>query len=146
MTSRVTGQVRLGIIGTTGRWLLPPLLDELSRAFPDVMATVIDSTTTALVPLLEHGDLDLTVINTPLQHDELFTSPLFNEQLVVIAPEGHPLSADGDRPIHIKELEEHELLLSPPGSNLRVLIDDKARQEEVQLRTVAELEIGRAHV
>jgi DNA-binding transcriptional LysR family regulator len=70
----------------------------------------------------------------------LFTSPLFNEQLVVIAPEGHPLSADGDRPIHIKELEEHELLLSPPGSNLRVLIDDKARQEEVQLRTVAELD------
>ena len=90
MTSRVTGQVRLGIIGTTGRWLLPPLLDELSRAFPDVMTTVIDSTTTALVPLLEHGDLDLTVINTPLQHDEIFTSPLFDEQLVVIAPEGHP--------------------------------------------------------
>ena len=78
MTSRVTGQVRLGIIGTTGRWLLPPLLDELSRAFPDVMATVIDSTTTALVPLLEHGDLDLTVINTPLQHDELFTLSLIH--------------------------------------------------------------------
>ena len=140
MTSRVTGQVRLGIIGTTGRWLLPPLLAELSRAFPDVMTTVIDSTTTALVPLLEHGDLDLTVINTPLQHDEIFTSPLFDEQLVVIAPEGHPLGANGDRPIHIRELEEHELLLSPPGSNLRVLIDDKARQEEVQLRTVAELD------
>ena len=140
MTSRVTGQVRLGIIGTTGRWLLPPLLDELSRAFPDVMTTVIDSTTTALVPLLEHGDLDLTVINTPLQHDEIFTSPLFDEQLVVIAPEGHPLGINGDRPIHIRELEEHELLLSPPGSNLRVLIDDKARQEEVQLRTVAELD------
>ena len=140
MTSRVTGQVRLGIIGTTGRWLLPPLLDELSRAFPDVMTTVIDSTTTALVPLLEHGDLDLTVINTPLQHDEIFTSPLFDEQLVVIAPEGHPLGANGDRPIHIRELEEHELLLSPPGSNLRVLIDAKARQEEVQLRTVAELD------
>jgi len=140
MTSRVTGQVRIGIIGTTGRWLLPPLLDELSRSFPDVMTTVIDSTTMALVPLLEHGDLDLTVINTPLHHDEIFTSPLFDEQLVVIAPEGHPLGVSGDRPIHISELEEHELLLSPPGSNLRVLIDDKARDENVTLRTVAELD------
>ena len=140
MTSRVTGQVRIGIIGTTGRWLLPPLLDELSRSFPDVMTTVIDSTTTALVPLLEHGDLDLTVINTPLQHDEIFTSPLFDEQLVVIAPQGHPLGVSGDRPIHISELEEHELLLSPPGSNLRELIDDKARAERVTLRTVAELD------
>ncbi|MAP98875.1 MAG: hypothetical protein CL428_11465 [Acidimicrobiaceae bacterium] len=140
MTSHVTGQVRLGIIGTTGRWLLPPLLDELSRSFPDVKATVIDSTTTALIPLLEQGGLDLIVINTPLQHDELFTSPLFEEQLVVIAPEGHPLATDGDRPIEITELQNHELLLSPPGSNLRVLIDDKARQEQVTLRTVAELD------
>ena len=114
MTSRVTGQVRLGIIGTTGRWLLPPLLDELSRAFPDVMTTVIDSTTTALVPLLEHGDLDLTVINTPLQHDEIFTSPLFDEQLVVIAPEGHPLGANGDRPIHIRESHPNLRLQNVP--------------------------------
>jgi LysR family hydrogen peroxide-inducible transcriptional activator len=140
MTSRVSGQVRIGIIGTTGRWLLPPLLDELGRSFPDVIATVIDSTTTALVPLLEHGDLDLIVINTPLHHDELFTTPLFEEQLVVIAPEGHSLASEGDRPIHIGELAEHNLLLSPPGSNLRVLIDDKARQENVELRTIAELD------
>jgi len=140
MTSRVTGRVRLGIIGTTGRWLLPSLLDELSRSFPDVVTTVIDSTTTALIPLLEHGDLDLAVVNTPLQHDELFTSPMFEEQLVVIAPEGHELSSAGDRPIHITELEKHKLLLSPPGSNLRNLIDEAARTENIQLRTVAELD------
>jgi DNA-binding transcriptional LysR family regulator len=140
MTSRVTGRVNIGIIGTTGRWLLPPLLDELRRSFPDVVATVIDSTTTALIPLLEHGDLDLAVVNTPLQHDELFTSAMFEEQLVVIAPEGHELSTGGDRPIHIRELEEHELLLSPPGSNLRILIDEAARHENIQLRTVAELD------
>ena len=140
MTSRVTGRVNIGIIGTTGRWLLPPLLDELRRSFPDVVTTVIDSTTTALIPLLEHGDLDLAVVNIPLQHDELFTSAMFEEQLVVIAPEGHELSDGGDRPIHIRELEEHELLLSPPGSTLRILIDEAARHENIQLRTVAELD------
>ncbi|MCS5688196.1 MAG: LysR family transcriptional regulator [Acidimicrobiales bacterium] len=140
MTSRVTGRVRIGIIGTTGRWLLPPLLDELNRSFPDVVTTVIDATTTALIPLLEHGDLDLAVLNTPLQHDELFTSPMFEEQLVVIAPQGHELSAEGDRSIHISELTDHQLLLSPPGSNLRALIDEAAQHENVQLQTVAELD------
>ena len=140
MTSRVSGRVRIGIIGTTGRWLLPAFLDELRRSFPDVATTVIDSTTTALIPLLEHGDLDLAIVNTPIQHDELFTSPMFEEQLVVIAPEGHQLSAKGDRPIHISELEEHELLLSPPGSILRILVDDAARRENIQLRSVAELD------
>ena len=140
MTSRVTGRVRIGIIGTTGRWLLPPLLDELSRSFPAVATPVLDATTSALIPMLEHGDLDLAIINTPLQHDELFTSPMFEEKLVVIAPEGHTLSADGDRPIDIGELAEHKLLLSPPGSNLRMLIDEAARREKIQLQTVAELD------
>ncbi len=91
MSSHVTGKVSLGIIGTTGRWLLPTLLDDLSNQYPDVEIRVIDSTTTALIPLLENGDIDLAVINTPLTHDELTTSPLFEEQLVVVTPSSHPL-------------------------------------------------------
>lgn len=140
MTSHVTGPVRMGVIGTTGRWLLPVLLDELGQAHPDVEALVIDSTTTALLPLLEHGELDLAIINLPLQHDEMVTSPLFSEELVVIAPTDHPLAEDGDRPVEIAELEEHRFLLGPPGSNLRDQIDDAATQHGVHLRTLAELD------
>lgn len=140
MTSRITGQVRIGVIGTTGRWLLPPLLDELGQSHPDVEALVIDSTTTALLPLLEHGELDIAVINLPLQHAEMVTSPLFEEELVVVTPRNHPLGADGDRSIDFDELEPHRLLLGPPGSNLRGLIDDAATQHRVHLRTLAELD------
>ncbi len=140
MTSHVTGPVRMGVIGTTGRWLLPSLLDELGRAHSDVEALVIDSTTTALLPLLEHSELDLAVINLPLQHDEMVTSPLFSEELVVIAPADHPLAADGDREIQIQDLEAHRFLLGPPGSNLRDQIDDAATQHGVHLRTLAELD------
>ena len=140
MTSHVTGQVRLGVIGTTGRWLLPPLLDELGQTHPDVETLVIDSTTTALMPLLESGELDLAVINLPLHHVEMVTSPLFEEELVVITPSGHELGVGGDRPITFAELEPHRLLLGPAGSKLRDHIDDAASQRHVHLRTLAELD------
>jgi DNA-binding transcriptional LysR family regulator len=140
MTSHITGQARIGVIGTTGRWVLPGLLDELSTRHPDVEPRIVESTTTALMPLLEGSELDLAVINLPLQHDEMVASPLFEEELVVIAPGGHPLAEGGDRPIEFAELESHRLLLGPAGSNLRDHIDDAATQHRVHLRTLAEID------
>lgn len=140
MTSHVTGSVRLGVIGTTGRWLLPPWLDELGKTHPDVEARVVDSTTSALIPLLESGDLDLAVINIPQQHEEMVTSPLFAEDLVVVTPGHHPLADGGDRAVSFADLEPHRLLLGPVGSNLRDHIDDAAGQHRVRLRSLAELD------
>ena len=140
MTSHVTGDVRLGIIGTPGRWLLPPFLDELRRRHPDVDATVVDATTLALTRLLEGGEVDLAVVNAPLDHEELVATPLFAEEFVVIAPTGHPLAALGDREVSFAELEQHELLLGPPGSVMRMLIDAAAARHRVTLQTLAQLD------
>src|SRR4051812_40315759 len=53
----VSGLVRLGVIGTTGRWLLPLLLGALADAHPKVRLVVVDATTTSLVPQLAAGTL-----------------------------------------------------------------------------------------
>ncbi len=140
MTSHITGEVSLGIIGTPGRWLLPPFLDELRRRHPDVDAMVVDSTTLALIRLLEGGELDLAVMNAPLDHEELVATPLFAEEFVVIAPTGHALAEQGDREVGFAELEQHELLLGPPGSVMRMQIDSAAARHGVTLRTLAQLD------
>ncbi len=140
MTSHITGEVSLGIIGTPGRWLLPPFLDELRRRHPDVDAMVVDSTTLALIRLLEGGELDLAVMNAPLDHEELVATPLFAEEFVVIAPTGHALAEQGDREVGFAELEQHELLLGPPGSVMRMQIDSAAARHGATLRTLAQLD------
>lgn len=140
MTSHVTGEVSLGIIGTPGRWLLPPFLDELRRRHPDVDAMVVDSTTLALIRLLEGGELDLAVMNAPLDHEELVATPLFAEEFVVIAPTGHALAEQGDREVSFAELEQHELLLGPPDSVMRTQIDSAAARHGVRLQTLAQLD------
>ncbi len=140
MTSHVTGDMQLGIIGTPGRWLLPPFLDELRRRHPDVNATVVDATTLALIRLLESNEIDLAIVNAPLDHSELVATPLFAEEFVVIAPVGHKLAASGDREVTFAELEQHELLLGPSGSVMRMFIDAAAARRGVSLRTMAQLD------
>ncbi len=140
MTSRVAGVVRIGIIGTPTRWLLPLLLNALAKQHPGIEATVTDAPTTSLVSLLKSSAIDLAITNTPLHHNDLVSGPLWDEEMVVIAPSGHELAAQGDRAVTFKELANYELVLGSPGSVLRNLVEATATKHGVTLQSKAQLD------
>ena len=54
----IAGEVRLGVIGTTGRWLMPQFLTQLSHAHPEVRPLISEGGTSSLIPRLLSGSLD----------------------------------------------------------------------------------------
>ena len=92
LRDEVTGTVRLGCIGTTARWLVPLVLEAVTATHPKVHVIVVDATTTSLVPRLLADELDLAVVNLPVADPEMSTEPLFDEDRLLIAPDGHPLA------------------------------------------------------
>src|SRR5690242_16181087 len=82
MNAEVTGDVRVGVIGTTARWLVPRLIDEMGAHHPKVHVIVVDATTTSLLPRLESGHLDLAVVNLPVDEPDVATQHLFDEDRV----------------------------------------------------------------
>ena len=138
LADEVRGSVRVGIIGTTGRWLLPPLLEAMAVQHPGIHVVAIDATTTSLLPQVATGTLDLAVVNLPVDEAELAVEPLFDEDRILIAPADHPL-ATYDR-VGIAELAEHPLLLEPVGTGFRDLLDEEAARAGVTLQTKAEVD------
>ena len=138
LRDEVTGSVRLGCIGTTGRWLVPLVLEQVTRNHPKVHVVVVDATTTSLVPQLLSDNLDLAVVNLPITHPDLVAEPLFDEDRIVIAPDSHPL-AGRDR-VAFAELGEHELLLEPTGTSFRDELDIEATAAGITLRAKAEVD------
>jgi LysR family hydrogen peroxide-inducible transcriptional activator len=134
----VSGQVRLGLIGTTARWLVPPLLSELGERYPEVSVVVLDATTSSLVLNLLSGSVDLAVVNLPVDEAELVVDPLFDEERILIAPRGHPLYQRES--VSLGELLQHELLLEAPGTPFRDLLDHEAAQQGVRIRPKAEFD------
>jgi LysR family hydrogen peroxide-inducible transcriptional activator len=134
----VTGSVRLGVIGSTARWLVPRLLGAMQEAHPRVRLVIVEATTTSLLPQLSAGRLDKALLNLPVHDDEIVTEPLFEEDLLVVAPEGHPLA--DRREVTLVELAEHDLLLSPQGTALRDDLDAEAATLGVTLRAQAEVD------
>lgn len=134
----VTGSVRLGCIGTVGRWLVPLVLERATTEYPQIHLVIVDATTTSLVPQLLSDNLDLAVVNLPLAEPELISEPLFEEDRLVIAPTGHPLAGRGSVALH--DLGDHALLLEPKGTAFRDELDAEAAAAGVELQALAEVD------
>ncbi len=137
----VTGTVRVGIIGTTARWLVPQLLDVSPLRFPDLRLVFVESTTRTLEGQLDSGYVDVAVLNVPHTSHDLLLVPLFEEELVLVAERGHPLLASGKVKVH--DLAGIPLLLPLKGTAFRKELDDAVAPLDVALTARAEVDSTR---
>lgn len=146
LAGAVSGQVRLGVIGTVGAWTLPLLIPVVAEVHPGIDLVVVEATTTSLVPQVVAGTLDAAVLNLPLMDPDLVAEPLFEEERVVLVPAGHPLAGRRDDTIRLRDLARHPLLLEPPGTAFRDDLDEAADRAGVRLTALAEVDGMRALV
>ncbi len=136
--AKVAGTARLGMIGTTARWLAPRLFESMEEHHPEVRLVLVDATTTSLVPRVDRGDLDLAVVNLPAESPDTQTEPLFDEERILLAPPDHPLA---NLPaVGLRELAGHDLLLEPTGTAFRDELDIQAAAAGVRLKARAEID------
>jgi DNA-binding transcriptional LysR family regulator len=126
------------MIGTTGRWLVPRLLPAVGRRHPGVRAALLEGNTTTLQLQLESGRLDMSLTTLPLAVADLETEPLFEEDLLLIAPSDHPLSRR--ERIAFADLADVELLLTPPTTSIRRELDAAAERAGFALRPKHEMD------
>lgn len=134
----VAGTVHLGVIGTTARWLVPPLLMALAERHPGVTPVVVDATTTSLLPLLETGRIELAVVNLPVDSADVEVEPLFAEHTILLVPAGHPRA--GAESVALADLDGERLLLEPQGTTFRDVLDAQTEAAGVHLVPQAEVD------
>ena len=138
MHDEVIGTARVGMIGTTARWLTPLLHDRLTKEHPSLRLVVIDATTANLLPRIGRGEIDLAVVNLPTNDPDVIEFPLFDEDRILLAPLDHPLAAEDTVELH--QVADHELLLSAVGSVFRTELDADAAALGVTLRAKTEVD------
>jgi len=136
--ARVAGTARLGMIGTTARWLAPLLFEALEEHYPEVRMVLVDATTTSLLPRVDRGDLDLAIVNLPAESLESQAEPLFDEDRILLVPPDHPLGAAPT--VALRALADYDLLLEPVGTAFRDELDVQAAAVGVRLRARAEID------
>lgn len=134
----VAGTARIGLIGTTARWLLPRLMELAVQRHPRLHVEAMEGNTTQLEPLLLGGRLDLAVLHASEPPADMSLTPLFDEDLVLVVPRHDRLATAGT--IDPADLAGMELLLPQEGTAFRGEIDAALAPLGICLHPRAELD------
>ncbi len=104
-----TGRLRVGAIPTIAPYLLPKLLRDFSRSYPEVSVEVTEGVTVDLIKACDQGELDLAILALPIETKHLDTEAMFEEELFLVMPKGHELAKKTD--ISLAEVENYPFVL-----------------------------------
>jgi len=128
------GRIRLGAIPTIAPYFLPSLLRGFGEEHPTISVMVQEDTTDNLIKRCSHGEIDLAILALPVIAKYLEVEPLFDEELFLLVPSGHPLETRGE--ITAEAVEEFPFIMLNEANCLSDNIASYCRQQSVQPVTV----------
>jgi DNA-binding transcriptional LysR family regulator len=109
------GRLSLGFVPSATNEVLPPLLYEFRRKFPDVELFLHEMMPDQVVQRLHGRQVDVGFFYLPFDDSALDFRPVSREPLVVALPETHPLAREPE--IDLRTLE-HEPFVLPMRYNM----------------------------
>ncbi|MCK9626666.1 MAG: LysR substrate-binding domain-containing protein [Bacteroidales bacterium] len=85
------GKINLGIIPTIAPYILPKLFEELKIKYPGLKMHVSEIRTNEIIESLQKAELDMAILATPLEINDLFEIPLYYEKFVAYVSPSEPL-------------------------------------------------------
>lgn len=122
VTGDISGVLVIGASTTIAEYMLPALLGDFKKHYPDVTVHLKVSNTDGIVHMVENNDIDLGVVEAQVANKNLVVERCRNDQLVVIVPPGHPLA---DEAVTTAEkLLQYPFICREEGSGTREVISE----------------------
>jgi DNA-binding transcriptional LysR family regulator len=132
------GRLSIGASTTIGVYLLPDLLGEYRRRYPEIDLQFDIANTEQIVNRLVDGTLDAGLTEgLPPNRDELDNVIFLRDELVPIVRPDHPGLATGSEPLTLRELCAEPMILREPGSGTREVIEGALAKRRQKLQRIA---------
>jgi DNA-binding transcriptional LysR family regulator len=136
----LSGRFELGASTGPGGSVVPIVLGELARTYPDVSVALTVADTHRIVELVADRTLELGVVGFARRHRSVAFEPLFRDQVVLACPPGHRFAG---ATVSLEDLRDETLILMQEGAGVREAIEDELRATGVRLKDFgARLELG----
>ena len=120
VTELRTGTLELAALATLAVAPMAPLIGEFRERHPGVEVRVHEPESAGgVTAMVREGVCELGATDLPVTAGGLVAHPLGEQELLFVLPPG---SAEG-RPLRARELAETPLVVSPPGTSTRTLLE-----------------------
>lgn len=134
------GQIRIGASDTICRYFLVPYLEKFHKEFPNAHINVINASSVRCTELLETGQVDLIVVNTPNPYlgNHAVVKEIRSFRDVFVANDN--FQELGNKKLTLKQLLEHPLLMLERKTTTSEFLHSMFQREQLDL--VPEIELA----
>jgi DNA-binding transcriptional LysR family regulator len=104
------GHLKIGFQGSAVYDLIPNSIRTFRGSFPNVDVIIQSMGTSEQISAIANNQLDLGFVVPPINHSNLIVETIFQEPVVVVLPESHPLASKTE--ITIADLGDEPLILA----------------------------------
>ena len=122
MTGDVSGVLMIGASTTIAEYMLPALLGDFKKKYPDVNVQLKVSNSDGIVHMVENNVIDLGVVESPVMNKNLVVDVCRIDQLVAVVSPQHPLAENES--VRLEALLEYPYICREEGSGPREVIED----------------------
>ncbi len=97
-------RMKLGVIPTIGPYLLPKVLPEIRKQYPDFKLEIVEEQSHVLTDMVRNGDLDTAILAMPFEIEGLMAFEFWQEDFYWV-------NHKDECPSQLKEITSHELEL-----------------------------------
>ena len=117
LTGDISGVLILGASTTIAEYMLPVLLGDFKAKNPEVTIRLKVANTDGIVSAVENNEIDLGVVEAPVNNKNLVVEECRTDQLVLIVPPGHELS--NEKRVPMSKIIEYPFICREEGSGTR---------------------------
>ncbi len=128
------GSLRLGSSRTPAAHLLPQVLYDFSKVHSAIRIHLSVCRTSSVLRDLRDGKIDVGIIEGTVRSDGLFPEAFIDDEVVLIAPENHPLTRK--KPVTIQDLSSEAFILPDRESATRELVDGYFSEAGIDARAL----------
>ena len=125
-----SGRIRVGAIPTIAPYFLPDFLRRFRDEYPDAALIVQEETTDNLLAHCKQGEIDLAILALPIAAKYVDTEALFDEELLLTLPVGHPLATK--KRVVVDDVEPYPFVLLGEAHCLTSSVVSSCRQRSFQ--------------
>ncbi|MFY0626196.1 MAG: hydrogen peroxide-inducible genes activator [Reichenbachiella sp.] len=89
--NEIKGDITLGVIPTLAPYLVPLFISKFADQHQNVKIQVSEEMTGRMIEMIKKDQIDIGVLVTPIEDDELIEFPLFYEEFSIYVSHRHPL-------------------------------------------------------
>ena len=121
-----SGHLVLGASTIPGEYILPPLLGDFKKLYPDIQITMRIADTAVIVQELLNRNIELGVVGGRIKDEHLHYAKLADDEQVLIVPRRHRWW--GKKEVSLDELFQEPLVMREQGSGSRMSMELNLRE------------------